>query len=124
MTKLTGAMEDYLEAIYIIEKSKGICRITDIAEQMLITKASANKAVKALKHLKFLAHEKYSTITLTELGKKTAENVYEKHVVLLNFLTNVLKVPFEVAETEACKIEHVISEDTLDKIVAYSESQI
>lgn len=120
---MSYSLEDYLEAIYVIEKSKGFCRITDIAQKLAISKASVNKAVKNLKQLGFLSHEKYSTITLKEAGRQAAEKVYLKHVSLLNFLTQTLKIPFEIAEKEACKIEHVISTETLEKLITYSESQ-
>lgn len=122
--KLSYSLEDYLEVIHIVEESKGFCRITDISERLSISKASANKAVKNLKQLGFLNHEKYSTITLNDNGRKIAKKVYLKHVALLNFLTKTLKIPFEQAEKEACKIEHVISNDTLEKLIKYSESQI
>lgn len=121
--KLSCSLEDYLEAIHIVENAKGFCRITDIAEQLSISKASANKAVKNLKQKGFLNHEKYSTITLKESGREIAREVYVKHLALLNFLTQTLKVSPERAEEEACKIEHVISTDTLEKLVEYSKCQ-
>lgn len=121
--KLSCSLEDYLEAIHIVEKKKGFCRITDIAEQLSISKASANKAVKNLKQMGFLNHEKYSTITLKESGREIAKKVYVKHLALLNFLTQTLNVPLERAEEEACKIEHVISTDTLEKLIKYSRYQ-
>ena len=122
--KLSCSLEDYLEAIHIVENVKGFCRITDIAEQLSISKASANKAVKNLKQMGFLNHEKYSTITLRESGREIAKKVYVKHVALLHFLTQTLNVPIARAEKEACKIEHVISTDTLEKLIEYSQHQI
>lgn len=117
--KLTGSLEDYLEAIYLISKSKNEVRVTDIALFMNLSKPSVNKAVINLKDNELLEHEKYGLIKLTEKGYKMAKEIFFRHETLMNFLVQTLGIERETAEIEACKMEHIISHQTLDKMVAY-----
>ncbi len=120
--KLTGALEDYLEAIYIIEKSKDEVRITDIALFMEISKPSVNKAVENLRRNGLLEHEKYGCIKLTSAGRKVASEVYFRHEMLTNFLVNTLGIDRNIAEQDACKMEHIVSHETLYKLIDYMKS--
>lgn len=121
--KLTDSLEDYLEVIYIIGNNNPKVRITDIAHALGISKPSVNKAVGLLKKSNLVIHERYGNIILTEKGKKIAEDVYYMHNALKNFLVNELKIDSETAELEACRIEHVISKDSLDKLIEYSKDK-
>ncbi len=123
MTKLTGSLEDYLEAAYLIEKNKGEVRITDIALFMNLSKPSVNKAVSNLKDNGLLEHEKYGLIKLTEPGTKLAKEIYFRHETLTKFFIGTLGIKPEVAEEEACKIEHIISHQTLSKLVDYMQKK-
>ena len=95
--------------------------MTDVATELSISKPSVNKAIKQLKQRGYVLHEHYGSITLTEEGLKAAKTVMSKHIILKKFLYELIGVDEEVAEEEACKIEHVISVDTLEKISAYIE---
>lgn len=119
--KLTGSLEDYLEAIYMLEKSNERVRITDIAVKLKLSKPSANKAINLLKNSELVNHEKYGNIVLTEKGRTIAKEIYYMHETLKEFLINELEIAPEVAEHEACGIEHVISKDSLNKLVMYSK---
>lgn len=119
--KLTDSLEDYLEAIYIIERNDQKVRITDIACALGISKPSVNKAVSSLKKSNLVIHEKYGNIVLTEKGRKIAKDVYYMHSTLKEFLINELKIDPEIAEIEACKIEHVMSKDSLNRLIEYSK---
>ena len=121
MKKLSGSLEDYLESIYILKNKNGEIRLTDIAINLNRSKPSVNKAVAQLKSGGYLNQEKYGQITLTNIGKKTAKDIYFRHETLVNFLHNTLKVDYEVAKTDACKMEHVISRQTLDKLLKYMQ---
>ena len=120
--KLTGSLEDYLEAVYLIEKKKGEVRITDIALFMNLSKPSVNKAVSTLKENGLLEHEKYGAIKLTEYGTKLAKEIYFRHETLTKFFIETLGIEPEIAEDEACKIEHIISRQTLNKLVDYMKN--
>ncbi|WKY43288.1 metal-dependent transcriptional regulator [Eubacteriaceae bacterium ES2] len=123
--KLTESVEDYIEAIYLEhQKNSGGVRITDLALTMNVSKASANDAVRKLKEMGHVEHERYGQIYLTITGEKLAISIYEKHRMLKQFLHEVLGVSCRVAEEDACGIEHVISEETFNKMKAYMEKSI
>lgn len=109
-------MEDYLEAILDIANKQKRVRVTDVSLYLNVRKPSVNSAVKKLKAMKLLKHEKYGDIQLTERGEKLAEKILQKHNVLFNFLSEYLDVPKDIAAVEACKIEHNISAETLKKL--------
>lgn len=117
--KLTGSLEDYLEAIYLLAKDKSEVRITDIAVFMNLSKPSVNRAISNLKANALLEHERYGTIKLTEDGLLLAKEIYFRHETLTKFFIENLGIDPEVAQNDACKIEHIISHQTLNKLVAY-----
>lgn len=121
--RLTCSQEDYLESIYLIRKDKGEVRITDIALFMNTSKPSANKAVLLLKEEGLIDHEKYGLISLTKKGEMLADDIYFRHKTLMDFLINTLKVDSTLAEKDACKMEHVISHETLEHLIAYLNKQ-
>ena len=110
MKKLTFSMENYLEAIYELSSANEGVRLTDIAEKMGVTKASANNAMTVLMEKGMVTKEKYQDVYLTSYGKKVAESTSKKHHMLQRFLSTVLKVDKKIADTDACAIEHVISD--------------
>lgn len=108
MQKLTFTMENYLETIYKVSLPDG-ARLTDIAEQMGVTKATANTAMSVLAEKNLISREKYQKIHLTPTGRKHAELISEKHRIIDRFFREVLQVETAVADRDACAIEHVIS---------------
>lgn len=118
--QITPSLEDYLEAIYNLRCENGRARVTDIAARLSIAKSSVNKAIKALSERGYIDHERYGLIELTESGRQASLAVIEKHSALMAFFTQVLRVAPETAEQEACKIEHVISDSTLKKIIEFT----
>ena len=106
---ISSALEDYLESIYEISKQKTSVRITDIALALKISKPSVNRAVNTL-------------IILTEKGFELGEAVYHRHTMIKKFLVNVLHIPEDDAEKEACQIEHNISQNTVEKMKSFMEN--
>lgn len=122
MEKVSMSHEDYLEAIVMLggttEKS---VRSVDIANQMDVSKASVNKAVGFLKEKGLAEQPYYGDVTLTEKGYEYAKSVFKRHRYLTAFLSKELGISPEIAEEEACLMEHAISDASFDKWVAYIE---
>ncbi|WP_343098403.1 metal-dependent transcriptional regulator, partial [Clostridioides difficile] len=97
--------ENYLETILILEKKNGIVKSIDIAKQLNYSKASVSRAIGILKEYGFIIMEVDGDIVLTEEGRKKAEEIYEKHILITKFLVNTLGVSFDIAEKDACRIE-------------------
>lgn len=117
--ELTKSMEDYLEKIYEISINKNVVRITDIAKSMNIKKSSVSQLISKLKIYGLVDKEKYGFINLTDEGLKYAKSIRERHIMLSILLSKVLKIDKDIAENDACLIEHVISEQTICKLKQY-----
>jgi Mn-dependent DtxR family transcriptional regulator len=116
MAKLTQANEDYLEAIVMLAgEDRSPVRSVDIANRLDVSKPSVNKAVALLREEGFIEQQPYGDVYLTDAGAKYGEAVLERHNTLMRFFVEVLGVEPDVAEDEACCIEHVISEDTFQR---------
>lgn len=118
---ISSALEDYLKAIYKISVSKPCVRITDIALLLGISKPSVNRAVNTLKKQGLVSHEPYGDIALTPCGRALGEAVCGRHEMIRQFLVNVLRLGSEDAEAEACRIEHSISQNTVDRMRSFME---
>ncbi|MFY9174901.1 MAG: metal-dependent transcriptional regulator [Peptococcia bacterium] len=119
---LSDSLQDYLEGILNLSEQNERVRITDLANHLGITKPSATNAVQTLVKMGLLNQDKYGPLELTESGLKIAKEVRRRHETLKEFLTDVLEVNPEIAENEACLLEHAISLTTLNKLIAFLES--
>ena len=113
--RLQESGEMYLETILILSRKSNAVRSIDISEYMGYSKPSVSRAVGLLKNAGYIVVEKDGSLILTESGRKTAENIYEKHTTLTTLLKN-LGVDEETACEDACKIEHVISDTSFEAI--------
>lgn len=109
--------EDYLEAILILKRKNGSVRSTDVADCLKVKKPSVSRAIGILKDGGFLIMNEDKSLVLTEIGMDVAERVYEKHCVLKEYFVS-LGVNSEIAEQDACSIEHIISSESFEKIKA------
>lgn len=116
MEKNSESLEMYLETMYLLELTKGKIRNVDIASQLNVSKPSVNKAVNILKEMGYLTQVTYGDVHLTEAGRNEAIRVYERHTILSYFLENILEVSHDTAENDACKMEHIISDETFEKL--------
>lgn len=107
--------EMYLETILILSRSTPHVRSIDIVEHMGFSKPSVSRAVGLLKNGGYISVDDDGYITLTELGLEIAEKIYERHNILTSFLVSI-GVSEEIAASDACKIEHVLSDDSLEAI--------
>ena len=112
---LPRAMEDYLKSILILENRNGAVRSLDVAEMLQVTKPSVSRAMKTLREGGFLTMDADKLLCLTDSGREAAERVYEKHCVLKKCLVSMGVDP-DIAEKDACRMEHGISSETLEQI--------
>ena len=118
--KIQQSAEDYLETMLILQNKLGYIRSIDIAKHLGVTKPSVSYAVKRLKESGYINMESNGPITLTTPGLEIAKRTYERHIALVKFLT-ALGVDGELAEEDACQIEHVISNDTYLAICRFND---
>ena len=120
---LSANMEDYLEAIAVLKRRKNVVRVKDISTLLSVSKPSVSGALIALARRNLIVHERYGYIELTDDGRVLAEHIIEKHDMLVKFFTQFLEISPEQAEKDACKIEHVLSQETYKKLTQYVQKQ-
>ena len=120
MSRLTvrESGEMYLEAILVLAKKSGYVRSIDVSEYLGYSKPSVSRAMGILREGGYILVEKDGAITLTDSGKKLAETIYERHTVLSELLIR-LGVDEKTATDDACRIEHVISDESFQAIKQY-----
>ena len=109
------SLEDYLETILMLQKSRGQVRSIDIANEMNFTKPSVSVAMKNLREKGYITMDSTGYITLTEAGRQRAEDVLERHTILADLLMRI-GVSKETALADACKVEHDLSEESFEAI--------
>ncbi len=110
--------EDYLETIYMLRQQKGQVRSIDVVAELHFSKPSVSVAMKKLRESGHVRMDENGLLSLTPEGESIARRIYERHQVLTRML-ETFGVDRETAAEEACKIEHDISDGTLEKIKAY-----
>jgi len=131
MENLSIAMQNYLETIFDLSRKStpsdqdpsstlpsGV-RVSDIAARLDVSKASVNNAMNVLAKLGFVSNEKYQEIYMTELGKETAAILEGKHKILKTLFTDIIGIPENTANDDACAIEHIISHEAVQQIHEY-----
>lgn len=119
--KLSASMEDYIEAIAALKKEKGVARVRDISHWLNVKNPSVTSALDTLFKNGLVIHEKYGYVDLTPEGEMMAQEVQKRHDTLFTFLTKILNIDPEIADVDACKIEHSISPETLERIIKFIE---
>ena len=118
---LSSSLEDYLEALYLIYKKYNTVKAIDISRALNVSRASTTEALKKLSEKNFINYGRYGAISLTDEGISTAKEVIKKHTSLYEFFEKVLGASHDEAQDNACKIEHIISKDILERIVAFTD---
>lgn len=121
MEKLSHSQEDYLEEIYKQVLEYGFAKVTGISNALNVKKASVTGALNALVKKNLINYEPYSKITLTQQGEEAAKQILNKHEILRDFFQNVLNLTAEEASENACRMEHVGSEQFFTNFVKFSE---
>ena len=123
MEKLTASLEDYLEVICNCTNDGKVVRAIDISKELKVSRASVTEALKKLASKGFVNYGRYDTLSLTEQGKDLAQQVISKHHVLQTFFEQVLGLDTKEASENACRIEHVITENAFNKFISFVETQ-
>ncbi len=123
-SNLSSSIEDYLEAILLLSEKDEAVRVTDIAEKLNIAKPSVTAAVNTLKEKGFATQERYGKVFLTPEGRVQALRVIRRHRVLRTFLIEILGVSEGTAEKDACLMEHVISPETMERLIGFLENSV
>ena len=124
--RLTMAGEDYLETIYRImqENPSGAgFKSVDVADQLAVSKDSVIKALAVLKDNGYVEQNRYGRVLLTSIGEEYASHIWRCHRMIRSFLQHDLGVSQEVADKEACLMEHALSLDTQNRWLQYLEKQ-
>jgi DtxR family transcriptional regulator, Mn-dependent transcriptional regulator len=117
--KLTPSSEDYLETILELSEQADAVRSVDIAAHLHVSKASVNKAMGILRDAGLIDQAYYGLIHLTAFGRQQAEAILASHTMLKRFLIEILGIDEAIAEQDACRMEHVISDETRDQWMAF-----
>ena len=112
-------MEDYLEAIRALIDAHGVARVPQVSEALHVSKPSVTAAMTKLAAEGLVRHEKYGDVELTARGNEIAADVRRRHEALWVFLTRMLGVSEETAQSEACRLEHYLSPDTSIRLIRF-----
>ena len=121
--KIQKSSQDYLESMLMMQQERGYIRSIDVAEHLGVTKPSVSYATKRLRENGYITMDKDGLITLTEQGMAIAASMLDRHHTLTKFLM-ALGIDAATAETDACKIEHDISQKTFDAICAHAKAHL
>jgi len=113
---LGESLEDYAEAILELEEKEGSARVTDISKRLSVSKPSVTEALALLKERGIVDCAPYSHVRLTGRGKTLARKVRKRHEILSGFLTDILGISHEKADVQACRMEHILEPETVDKM--------
>lgn len=117
--KLTEHQEMYLKAIFVLAEEHNVARVKDIAKYLGVTKSSVSSALKHLGEKELIDYDPYSYATLTVKGHALAEELLNKYDILSDFLTDILAIPKDLAEENACRMEHVVDDFVLERLVQF-----
>lgn len=120
-SKLSAALEDYLEAILNLSAERGVARSRGIAETLGVAKSSVTRALRSLADRGLVNYEPYGVVTLTDDGLRAAETVARRHEIIQSFFVNVLGVEKDIAQKGACEAEHALGPAIIDRLTSFIE---
>jgi DtxR family Mn-dependent transcriptional regulator len=123
MAKLgvSDVQEDYLEAILFIQSERSVARLTEIAHRLRLSKSTVSTTLKLLRKRGLVIYEPYRHIELTKAGARIARQVARRHLALRKFLIEVLLLDEKLADETACKMEHGISRQVIERFIKFTE---
>ena len=117
--KYHDSAEMYLETIYLLEKSQGHAHVAEISKALNISKPSVTKAMDQLKNRLLINKDDYGPVTLTPKGRELSQEIYDRHLIITEYLRQSLNLSLVDAEENACRMEHVITDTLLNSIKEY-----
>jgi len=118
---ISARAEDYLEAIWLLTREGGGAHTTDIAKKLEVRKSSVTEAIQSLAKKGLLNYQQYAEVTLTKAGEKLGRDVDQRHEVLRKFLIQVLHINPAKADKEACKMEHAVSREVIERLIEFTK---
>ena len=118
---LSASLEDYLEAIYHFTQEKSFAQANQVAQALGVGKSSVTWALNQLQQKGLINHAPYEAITLTDTGRLLAQKVVRSHEGIKRFLMQVLAVPEDMAQENACRMEHVIEREIMERMGRFTE---
>jgi len=113
---LSRSLEDYLETVLFLVRRQRVARVRDIAKHLTVGMPAVTAALKILSNRKMVNYDPYQVVTLTEKGREVAEEISQRHFLLLQFLADVLGLDGPSAEANACRMEHAVDQDLLQRL--------
>jgi DtxR family transcriptional regulator, Mn-dependent transcriptional regulator len=118
---LSPSIEDYLEAVYKLNIRNKKVRVKDIADDLDISPSSVTEVLHKLVDLRLINHKRYGKVDLTKEGEEIARKIFNRHKLVVKFLTSILGVDEKTAQKDSCKIEHSVSDETVTRLVQFIE---
>jgi len=115
----TASMEDYLEAVAMLQGNDKVVRVSQISRKLKVKMPSVTSALKKLSEQRLVEHERYGRIKLTPEGEAVARDVIYRHEALTRFFIQALSIDRKIAEEDACKIEHIISPLSMERLAKF-----
>jgi len=119
LTNADKTTQEYIEIIHNLQKKNKVARVKDIAKQRGVSRSSVSIVLNLLKKRNLVVHEQYGLVELTAEGKRLGKILARRHETIFSFLTQILGVPAQIAEQDACKLEHHISPETMDHLINF-----
>ncbi len=116
---LSGSLEDYLETIYLLAQERQFARVRDIASARGVKAGSVSPALKRLSDMGLVNYVRREYVSLTPEGEREARRVFARHQILTRFFKEVLQMPAVAAEEQACSMEHILTNDAMDRLVKF-----
>jgi len=121
IAEMSKRMEEYLEALYLLYINKRIIRLKDLAERLNVKPASIVGYLEKLSQGGYVDYRKREYIKLTEKGFRAARKIYKRHIIIRKFLETLLDIPGELADEDACYIEHGLNQFTIERIILFMD---
>lgn len=119
--QVSATLEDYVETIYNLQQANRVARVKDIAESLGITRGSVSASLKTLAEKELIDYAPYSFITLTKTGEALAREIVRRHDALSRFFRTLLGMDKETAEDNACRVEHAVDLEAVDRLVSFMD---
>jgi DtxR family transcriptional regulator, Mn-dependent transcriptional regulator len=117
---LSSSLEDYMEAVLDLVRTGRVARVRDIARRLNVGMPSVSVALKTLSARGLVNYDPYQVVTLTDRGEKVGQDITRRHAVLQGFLTDVLGIDPVLAQSNACRMEHAIDDEVLERLEGFA----